>query len=201
MPEDRPEIRLYIFDMGGVLSLNPSLGPPISRLLGIPEEEFRRGMDGLVDRLTVGSIGVEEAWREFSRRTGVPVRGDLWNRFFDPRLDEQVGRLARRLRERARVVAGTNTIEPHYRLHLERGHYELFDAVYASCRMGLAKPDPAFYRAMLASERCPPEAAVFVDDLEENVAAARELGLRAFLYRGADALIRELEAPGGPGAG
>ncbi len=189
-------IRLYIFDVGGVLSLGPSLSAPMAGYLGIAPEAFRSAMAGLGDRLTLGSIGVMEAWQEFSRRAGVPVTEDLWDRFFDPPLDEGVAALIGELRREARVVAGTNTIEPHYRFHQTRGDYARFDAVYASCRMGLAKPDPAFYRAILQAERRRPEEAVFVDDLEENVVAAREAGLHAFLHRDAEALRRELEVPG-----
>ena len=90
------------------------------------------------------------------------------------------------------MVAGTNTIEPHYRAHLRRGDYEVFDAVYASNRMGLAKPDPAFYTFILEREGCEPREAVFVDDMEVNVEAAAKLGIEAFLFAGAAKLAGEL---------
>jgi putative hydrolase of the HAD superfamily len=49
--------------------------------------------------------------------------------------------------------------------------------------VGVAKPDPAIYR--LAAERVglPPEACLFVDDYEPNVAAAREVGMAAVFFR------------------
>jgi putative hydrolase of the HAD superfamily len=61
--------------------------------------------------------------------------------------------------------------------------HDLFDDVVCSAEIGLAKPDPAIYR--LAAERLglPPEACVFVDDFEPNVAAARAVGMQGVFFR------------------
>jgi putative hydrolase of the HAD superfamily len=100
------------------------------------------------------------------------------------------------LRRGSRVVVGTNTVESHYRIHQAKGHYDLFDAVYASCRMGLAKPDPEFYRFILERENRGAERSVFVDDREDNVEAAARLGITALLFQGADDLERKMDALG-----
>ncbi len=56
---------------------------------------------------------------------------------------------------------------------------DLFDVVIDSSRVGLRKPDPAIYR--LACERLgvQPDECIFIDDLECNVDAARQLGMEA----------------------
>jgi putative hydrolase of the HAD superfamily len=61
---------------------------------------------------------------------------------------------------------------------------ELFDVVLDSSVVGLRKPDPAIYH--LACERLGlrPDECLFVDDLECNVVAARELGMEALLCSG-----------------
>lgn len=68
-----------------------------------------------------------------------------------------------------------------------------FDDIVISAEVGLAKPDPAIYR--LALERLGVAAleAVFVDDFEENVAAARALGMHAIQYRDHDQVLKALE--------
>jgi FMN phosphatase YigB (HAD superfamily) len=93
-----------------------------------------------------------------------------------------------------RVVAGTNTIAPHYDIHLRRGDYDIFDIVYASHLMGLAKPDPAFYTCILEHESCSADRAVFIDDFPENVEAARALGIGSLLFTGAEQLKKDLTA-------
>jgi len=50
---------------------------------------------------------------------------------------------------------------------------------YASNEIGLVKPAPEVYRYVLADMDMPPEAVLFFDDAEENVAAAARLGIRA----------------------
>lgn len=56
---------------------------------------------------------------------------------------------------------------------------ELFDDIVDSSAVGVRKPDPAIYR--LACERLgvAPEAALFIDDHEGNVAGARAVGMGA----------------------
>jgi epoxide hydrolase-like predicted phosphatase len=59
---------------------------------------------------------------------------------------------------------------------------ELFDEVIDSSQEGVRKPDPAIFR--LALERLggvPPDRAVFLDDFEGNLVAARALGIASVL--------------------
>lgn len=59
---------------------------------------------------------------------------------------------------------------------------ELFDDVIDSSEVGIRKPDPAIYR--LALERLggiPAEAAIFLDDLQQNLDAAESVGMRGIL--------------------
>jgi putative hydrolase of the HAD superfamily len=56
-----------------------------------------------------------------------------------------------------------------------------FDALLSSAAIGCHKPDPLAYLAAAAALGLPPSACAFVDDLPENVVAARSLGMRAWL--------------------
>jgi putative hydrolase of the HAD superfamily len=74
----------------------------------------------------------------------------------------------------------------------ERGYGEWFDQTFYSCDLGLAKPDPAYFRAILEAISQPADAVLFIDDNESNVAGARSVGLHAEVYdlsSGTDALI------------
>jgi putative hydrolase of the HAD superfamily len=73
---------------------------------------------------------------------------------------------------------------------------ELFELVVDSSEVGIRKPDPRIYEITL--ERMgglAPERAVFLDDFETNVEAARQLGLHG-IHVGEDIghAIRELDA-------
>jgi putative hydrolase of the HAD superfamily len=190
---NEPAPKLFIFDMGGVVSRNTNVFIPVAAHLGLPLERLRELAGDALAGLIAGKISVTEFWGTFSKRSGLEVREDLLARFFHPSQDPEVVALVEELRGRGRVVVGTNTIDSHYRIHLEQGDYEPFAAVYASHRMGLAKPDPAFYSYILRQEGCSAREAFFTDDLPENVRAAAAVGIRAFAFRGAAELRERIE--------
>jgi putative hydrolase of the HAD superfamily len=57
----------------------------------------------------------------------------------------------------------------------------LFSVSLSSGTLAVWKPDPRAYHAIATALDQPPTACAFIDDLPENVAAARQLGMRAFL--------------------
>jgi putative hydrolase of the HAD superfamily len=71
---------------------------------------------------------------------------------------------------------------------------ELFETVVDSGFVGLRKPDPAIYELVLSRLDLPPEACVFIDDLEHNVVAARECGLHAVHFRDTGQALADVRA-------
>lgn len=59
------------------------------------------------------------------------------------------------------------------------GYCDLFDNEFYSCRIGLMKPDNAYFHAILNDIDCRPNQVLFVDDLQVNVDSARVVGLHA----------------------
>ena len=83
----------------------------------------------------------------------------------------------------------------------ERGYGSWFDQTFYSCDLGLAKPDPAYFRAILAAIDVPASSVLFIDDNEDNVAGAASVGLRAELFdlsSGVEALVDLLRRYGLP---
>ena len=68
----------------------------------------------------------------------------------------------------------------------------LLERCFVSCDLGLRKPDPACYDAVVAQLERPAADLLFVDDREANVHAARERGLAAWHFDGAEGLRAEL---------
>ena len=85
-------------------------------------------------------------------------------------------------------VAGTEAVRPDVAEVMG-----LFDAVLESSKLGVRKPDPAFYDLALETVGVAPVEAVFLDDLGVNLKPARALGIRTIkVVDPTDALI-ELE--------
>jgi putative hydrolase of the HAD superfamily len=73
---------------------------------------------------------------------------------------------------------------------------ELFDVVVDSAFVGLRKPDPAIYELTLErlGDGVGASDCVFVDDLEVNCEAARELGMPAVRFVDPEQAIAEIES-------
>ncbi|UFU04548.1 HAD-IA family hydrolase [Ruania suaedae] len=68
----------------------------------------------------------------------------------------------------------------------------LMEGVVVSGEVGVAKPDPAIYRLLLDRFDLEASETAFVDDSPPNVEAAREAGIHAEVFAGADAWRRTL---------
>ena len=196
---------LYIFDMGGVVTTNFGANNKMYSFLGLERSKFfdicqnekaADGSDYDIDYLLgIGKISVEEFWREFNRRIkalglSVPeVKTDLYRLYFHPELKMDTVALIKELRQQKhRVVCGTNTIQSHWENHMERGDYALFDQTYASNKIGLAKPDPEFWKTIMVAEGYEPSQTYFTDDRLDNIQAAASLGIHSVQYTTAEAV-------------
>jgi putative hydrolase of the HAD superfamily len=65
---------------------------------------------------------------------------------------------------------------------------DVFDGQYFSCEMGVAKPDPAYFRHILDDLSVPAGRVLFIDDNLPNVDGAREAGIAAEHYERAHGL-------------
>jgi putative hydrolase of the HAD superfamily len=71
---------------------------------------------------------------------------------------------------------------------------DLFDVVVDSGVVGTRKPEPEIYAITLERLGLPGESCVFVDDLEVNVAAARDAGMHGIVYHDTAQAIAALDA-------
>jgi putative hydrolase of the HAD superfamily len=69
---------------------------------------------------------------------------------------------------------------------------EVFELVVDSAFVGMRKPDPEIYALTLERLGLPAEACVFVDDLEVNVDAARQLGMQGVVHHNTEQTIDAL---------
>ena len=186
--------KIYVFDMGGVVLRDFDVEPKIGEELQISRESFYRLAGPNFRLLSDGKIEVAEFWQRFSLAYGKEVREELFGKYFAPEINREMVAVIKRLKRVARVVCGTNTVEPHFRYLESRGDYQLFHGVYASNQIGCSKPSAEFFRYILAHEGALPEETVFIDDTLENVVAADALGITAIHFTNPRALEERLKA-------
>lgn len=76
------------------------------------------------------------------------------------------------------------------------GFEAYMDGVLLSCDEKIAKPDPAFFRLLFSRYGLDPSRCVFIDDRQENIDAARDLGMPGFLFTGYEDAQKKLASLG-----
>lgn len=191
-------IKNIIFDFGNVLfDIDlPRIGQSLQACLGERFEAAQRQVrdERLFERYETGEL-TSTGFIEAICRAGAPgltaeQAVAAWNSIFLSMPRERF-RLLEQLRRRYRVYLLSNINELHEHWiagYLAREHgimdfeTRYFERVYYSHRIGLRKPDPACFQFVLTDAGLLPEETLFVDDLEENVAAARRLGIRGQVH-------------------
>lgn len=121
----------------------------------------------------------------------------VWSDFFDgpmPGIED----LLRRIRGKYRIAFLSNSNEVHAEV-IPKQFAPLFesdDRFIFSHRFKAAKPDPEIFHRALETIGAQPSDVVFIDDMIENVIAARGIGIRSFQYTNTPALLQELQAEG-----
>ena len=204
-------IEAIVSDFGGVLTTPLSTGfLRIQDDVGVPRDAFARAMQAATAeagvnplyRLETGEIP-EQAFlaaleRHLAELLGREVTlhgfGERYLAALDP--NDELFAYYRRLHEGGvRFAMLTNNVrewEPHWRTKLPID--DIFETVVDSAFVGFRKPDPRIYAIALERLGLPAEACAFVDDLERNVAAARELGFHGVEFRDTAQAIAELDA-------
>lgn len=120
-----------------------------------------------------------------------------WSDFFDGTLPG-IEDLIARLRQKYRIAFLSNSNEVHAEVIPKRfgSVFGEDDRLIFSHRFRSAKPDPELFRRALEVCGALPQQAAFVDDMLENVLAARAIGMTAYQFHDAFALEKELRVDG-----
>jgi epoxide hydrolase-like predicted phosphatase len=87
----------------------------------------------------------------------------------------------------------TNVENMFYPLFKKRGLYQGFDFCIASCEVKSRKPDKKIYQEVFKYGDWRPEEIVFIDDKEENVEAAKRLGIYGIKFNNCKQLLNRLK--------
>ena len=185
--------KLIVFDCFGVIV--DEIAPPWIERYFAPEEAARVKKE-VVGPADLGEITEQEMFTRLGALTG-----NTWRRAQAGWMELSVVRpgmpeLWRSLRQKAKVVMLSDAPGTFlHRMLEERGLSDLFDKIYVSSELHMVKPDPAFFRHVLADQGVPPEKAIMIDDRVKNVQGAESVGMQGLLYNfdTTEAFAAELE--------
>jgi putative hydrolase of the HAD superfamily len=193
-------IRNVVFDMGGVLlqwdppAFIAKLHPDAETQALIRREIFEHPDWHEFDR---GAIDVETAAEVFGKRAGLSA--DEMRKLFAT-ANASLSPIPGSIELLEDLSAGgvqlyllsnmpVSTYQYLVKQHSFFGHFKHH---VISGAILLIKPDPAIYKHLVEKTGIVPSESVFIDDLTKNVVSARECGLHAIQFRGADECRAEL---------
>lgn len=198
------DIRLAIFDLGRVV-FDFDWGRAFAvwgRYTALPEGIVEADLDDEIHfAFERGEISAEVFHAHVVEQFGLTLSferfAEGWNAIYGAESPEVVAALER-LSGRVPVVAFTNTNELHRPAWEARfsDALALFDQVFVSSLIGLRKPERRGFEHILQRYGVAPGEALFFDDVDENVEAARRLGIHGVRVGEPNDVVRGLEEYG-----
>lgn len=197
-------IRAVVFDIGGVLEITPDTGmtekweyhlhlKPGELNGRLRSAEWER--DG-----SLGRRSEEELHKSLGEITGMDQAQvdaflhDLWEEYLGE-LNVALAAYFSSLRPRYQTALLSNSFSGARRREQERYHFdEIGDLIIYSHEEGIAKPERRIFELTCERLGVQPAEMLFLDNVEPNVAAAREFGIHAILFRETTQAIADVQA-------
>ncbi|MCL1952685.1 MAG: HAD family phosphatase [Oscillospiraceae bacterium] len=184
-----------VFDMGGVL-LDFSEARLMEQFFGALSQEdqkliydamFASGIWRRMDRGDFDEAGtVREVCALLPEALHAPVAYMVPN-YFDAMPLLPTNEIIPLLKARGQgVYLLTNAPHAFHREKFRLPYLALFDGVFASCDVGLLKPDPEIYRVFLRKFGLRAEDCLFIDDMRANIEGAAQVGMAGYCYEDRD---------------
>ena len=180
-----------ILDYGDVIShpADPAVIGSMAELFRLPEERFRQVYASFRLDYDRGALDADQYWSNIAKAAGIEVGAEqiaelrqmdvaMWSR-----LNVSVLRWADKLRAAGlkTAVLSNMHLDMVQHLHSNGGWTRNFDFLTLSAAIGMAKPQPEIFEYCLKGLDVVPQEALFIDDREINVRAARALGIRGIV--------------------
>lgn len=192
-------ITTFFFDLGGVLFTNGT-----KHFISVISEKYN--LDPLfVNSVMDGEIGTQyrenkidntEFWRKAIPALGVPESADNLNRIWlqGYELIEGTRDIILTLRSAYKLYYLSDNVENRVVYLNEKYDFlKWFDDGVFSYEVDMRKPDPRIYQIALQKASANPNECVFVDDKQEALNPAKEMGMMTFLFHDANQLMLDLK--------
>jgi epoxide hydrolase-like predicted phosphatase len=195
-------VRAVVFDVGGVLEVNPSTGwtDRWALRLGLRPRELERRIDRLWSGGDIGAVTLAEVERrtakglELDDGAVAELMTDAWAEYVGS-LNRELAEYLRGLRPRYRTAILSNSfVGAREREQDAYGFEEMCDTIVYSHEVGRVKPDPAIYHIVCERLGVAPQEVLFLDDVQANVDGARAIAMRAVTFVNNAQAISEIEA-------
>lgn len=198
-------IQTILFDFGGVLLDLPDHGTLQAWLRKIrinDSERYTKNLTHFSDSLLLddvmrGKIKEADFYKKIAAESNMPlilVKYLVKRMQSKKNLNREMLDAATKLRGQFQIGILSNTGDSTRQVMVNRYHFdELFNEIIISAEEGVAKPDEKLFWIALERVNSLPENTIFIDDMIENIEAAKKIGLRTIHHADNQSTIACLE--------
>lgn len=204
--QEQPVVKAVILDYGEVLCHRPTVAQTsrLANFFSVDVERFAPLWErnrGAYDR---GDLSSEVYWSMVARDSGATIGAreleeicnldrEMWSN-----VNSRMVEWALRLGSSGLKVGLLSNMHPEMVTHCRKNFAWLdeFDFVTFSAEVNLIKPDRAIYEHTLRGLGVAPSEALFLDDREVNIRAARSLGIHSIHFQSMEQVRNDLRAAG-----
>ena len=189
-------IKAIIFDAGGVY-LQGSFNTFVDKscqILGI-KNIFRKDVEIVFDSdFNKGKITAEECFQKYF---GISITDEqmkeimgVWMSTWVP--TKEMSNIVQKLKQRYTLAMISNSDKVNSEKYTQKGWYSPFTVVVLSHEEGILKPEKRIYEITLERLGLLAEECVFIDDQQEVLVPARNMGIKTIQYLSIEQLQKDL---------
>jgi len=195
-------IKVIVFDYGQVISLpqDPCALDKIAAKANVDRKQFEHVLWSLRGQYDRGVISARDYYRKVLANLDASVDDKTMDEMIEmdynswKYINNETVELMENVKK-AGYTLGILSNMPHDFLTWARINIPVFSLPQIgvfSCEVNLIKPEEAIYRKLLSLAGVKAEELVFFDDIPENVNSAKNLGIKAFLWKDPKSARQEL---------
>ncbi len=195
-------VTTVIFDFGNVISRPQDMEcvKVMSKICGLSSQEFAKRYKAQRLELDRGTLSAESYWNTMLGSAQRNGKGELIRTLIDldvrgwSQTNAAMLSWARVLKSAGYSIAVLSNMPDFFLEFLRKNAPWLddFDQTFFSCELRMVKPEKDIYLFCLGKLGIRADEALFIDDTEENIDAARHLGMYGHVFRSNEKLAEDI---------
>jgi putative hydrolase of the HAD superfamily len=189
------KIKAIIFDLGGVITHGGYLDFLHTYCAECMTSIGKKKILQLERQVNLAKISEQEFYKQIEKVFHVHLSPNQMHKIIlkNMKADKALTHLIPKLKK-AKIILFTNSIGA-ISIEVLRRHKikNLFDKVFISTKMHMAKPDRKAFEFVLGKIKLKPGETLMVDDRLENIAPARKIGMNGVVYKNSAQFAKELK--------
>ncbi len=194
-------IKAFVFDWGDVVAIMDTEGfaKTIAERHGITTDKFHSIELGHRIKNNSGVLTDLQYVKAINKDLGLKLKKkEFFKEFLEGfiKMNEELIEVIKKLKNNYNIIMLTNNNEGFMKYVKTVEFSHLFDKIYNSYDHKMAKPDPKFFNKVLKDTKLKAGECIFVDDNENNIKSAKQLGFKTVHYKSFEDFVVRIASMG-----